>query len=181
MKHKKKKTQFDQLYMEMFDKYFSCGQKALKMMLGSDYLELYQSAIENKNFCHGKYHYHHILMNQKKAVFVYNFNESHMNIQIVDIYLFLRKALEKNQWSMQIVIDFIEGYEEFLQLTPIEKSYLYILFLFPEKYWKIGNYYLNSKKNWLSKVNLGKLEKVYQQQNLRKECLGALSDWAKID
>ena len=46
---------------------------------------------------------------------------------------------------------------------------LYFRFCYPEKFWKIVNYYYNSRKAFIPEKNREKLELVLSQENKKKE------------
>ena len=49
--------------------------------------------------------------------------------------------------------------------------YLYILFAYPEKFWKIANNYYNSNKAFMSPKYLEKLQAVILQEQEKQEML----------
>ena len=52
---------------------------------------------------------------------------------------------------------------------------MHIRFLYPEKYWKLANYYYSHNKDWISEKNTQKLKKLTGQkeawQNFGAKCL----------
>lgn len=48
-------------------------------------------------------------------------------------------------------------------LTPEEIENLRIRFAYPEKYWKLANYYYTHNKAWISEKNVEKLERLWEQ------------------
>lgn len=48
---------------------------------------------------------------------------------------------------------------------------LYYRLLYPEKFWKIVNFYYNSGKAWIPDKNLEKLEKICEQEQQKTEFL----------
>ncbi len=49
-----------------------------------------------------------------------------------------------------------------------EHNILKIMFSYPEKFWKIINYYFNSNKAWYSEKNEEKLKQLQNQEEIRK-------------
>jgi len=43
------------------------------------------------------------------------------------------------------------------------------MFSYPEKFWKIINYYFNSNKAWYSEKNEEKLKQLQNQEEIRKK------------
>ena len=60
------------------------------------------------------------------------------------MYLFMRKILEKNNWSIKLGEDMLNAYDSVKQITKNELETLSLMLLYPEKFWKITNYYYNS-------------------------------------
>ena len=87
--------------------------------------------------------------------------------QVTDLSNFMRKMLEKNDWNEELGFSLLESYEKVRPLTACEYKQLYIILLFPEKFWKIANHYYNSHKAWLSGRDIDKLDKVIAQEDLR--------------
>ena len=75
--------------------------------------------------------------------------------------------MEKNNWEIQLGHEIIEWYESILPLTSEEKSILKNLLSYPEKFWKIVNYYYNSNKAWYSEKNEEKLRAFQNQEEKR--------------
>ena len=91
----------------------------------------------------------------------------HYGIQVSDLYYFMRKILEKHRFNLRLARQLLDAYTAVLPLTRKEWSYLYILFLYPEKYWKQMNYYVNSNKAWIPARNIDKLKALESQFEAR--------------
>lgn len=53
---------------------------------------------------------------------------------------------------------------------------LHALLLYPEKYWKLVNFYYNGKKTWISEKNYEKLEKIRAQEPDRQKFIAKIKD-----
>ena len=80
---------------------------------------------------------------------VIEFNRMHRGVQVEDLYHFTRKILEKHGWDLRLGMRLLETYDRILPLNAQERTYLYYLFLYPEKYWKQLNFYYNAGKAWI--------------------------------
>ena len=96
-------------------------------------------------------------------------------LPIEDLAHFLRKMMEKNGWNISIGRGLIAEYAKYVSLTRQEYEYLYALMLFPERFWKITNHYMNSHKAWVSQRDIEKLEKVIAQEENRMRFMEELS------
>ena len=92
-------------------------------------------------------------------------------IPVTDLYDFLRKIMEKNQWDIGLGHKMLEAYSRILPLSKEELEYLAVCIAYPEKFWKIANSYYRSSKAWLSSKDLEKLEIAVLQTNQKQEFL----------
>jgi len=83
----------------------------------------------------------------------------------------MRKILEKYNWDVSLALKMLEQYEKIRHISEEEWENLKIRFMYPEKYWKLANYYFSHNKAWISGKNTEKLEKVIAQ----RELLGRIS------
>lgn len=176
IRNKKVKNSFEQLYMKYYDVYYGQALLAAKILEEIDYSEMYKEAIDGGMFCHGDFSHHHALIN-KRNVAVINFDKSVRNLQIQDLYYFLRKAMEKCGWDISVALHILNSYESVRKLTGQERACLYAMFLYPEKYWKIANHYFNSRKSWTSAQNMEKLKKFTSQTASRQVFLEEAAQW----
>lgn len=95
-------------------------------------------------YCHGSYNYHSVLFCSGYMATV-NFDRFHVGYQLTDLYQFIRKVMEKNNYNFNIAVKMIEEYDRILPLTKEDYRYIYILYSYPEKFWKVSNRYMNSK------------------------------------
>ena len=115
----------------------------------------------------------HILM-CPRDVAVVEFNRMHLGMQMEDLYHFMRKAMEKHDWSLKLGNSMLETYSRILPLSDTDRTCLYYLFLYPEKYWKQINFYYNANKAWIPARNIEKLKDLELQQPLRNEFLSRI-------
>ena len=87
--------------------------------------------------------------------------------QLQDLYDWLRKVMEKNNWNISLGNKIMEEYNKINPLNSEEYTILKIMLSYPEKFWKIINYYYNSNKAWYSEKNEEKLTQFLKQENLR--------------
>lgn len=104
-----------------------------------------------------------------------NFDKVSVGLQITDFYHFLRKVMEKNEWDADYGSMLIEQYDKVKPLSKEELQILYILLLYPEKFWKITNFYYNSKKSWVPQRNIQKLLGIQEQYKAKELFLNRLS------
>ena len=59
-------------------------------------------------------------------------------------------------------------YGEERTLSFVEQISLMYRFAYPEKFWKIANYYFNGKKSFVPEKSMEKLEKLLEQEAAKK-------------
>ena len=172
MCNRKKKNAFEKLYLKEYALFYAQGKQAVELLEKSDgYQRLLDTAIGDYTLCHGDYNQHNVILMKNGDMATVNF-KTNVNIQVNDLYLFLRKVMEKNQWNGDLAMDIVEAYDKEKHLDADARRYLYVLMLYPEKFWKIANRYYNSRKSWTSAQNLEKLEKYVENKTLRERFLG---------
>lgn len=121
-------------------------------------------------FCHGDFQYHNILMGAE-GWFVVNFEKCLPDDPIRDLYLLLRKLLEKGDWSVSLGTELIKAYEKRHPMSARSRIDLFYRLAYPEKFWKIVNFYYNSGKAWIPGKNQEKLEKLIAQEKNKQHFL----------
>ena len=121
-------------------------------------------------YCHGDYQYHNILRNGN-GWFLINFEKCLPDSPVRDLYHLLRKLLEKSGWSVPLGKELLAAYEQVRPLSAIARIDLYYRLAYPEKFWKIANFYYNSGKAWIPERNQEKLEKLIEQEEEKQHFL----------
>ncbi|MGN0152286.1 MAG: hypothetical protein ACI39Q_07415 [Wujia sp.] len=181
----KQKREFEELYLRAYDYFFEQAKRCE---------ELYMARLQEMNgddgdgtectghlgYCHGMYNQHSVLLCQDDmgAPFVatINFDRFYVGNQLNDLYHFLRKAVEKNNYNIDVAQQIIRCYAEKCPLNSRDIEYIYILYSYPEKFYKISNQYINAPKNWISPKMLEKLYKVIQDEDNKKNVLDKIND-----
>lgn len=173
IRNKKKKSDFERNIYAHISDIIVQGEDAKKLLEKANYQSLYEQALEQKYLCHGSCSQHNILIKDGKVAMV-NFQKSQILPQVTDLYLFMRKVLEKNHYSAKIGNMMMEDYTRIMPLSENEQGVLKAMFVFPEKYWKQMNYYLNNSKTWISPRSMEKLERATRQLEARAEFVSSV-------
>ena len=86
----------------------------------------------------------------------------------------MRKLLEKSNWSLQLGDLLLKSYGAVRPLSARSYVGLFYRLSYPEKFWKIANFYFNSGKAWIPERNLDKLEKLLSQEKEKQEFLNVI-------
>ena len=166
VRKRRNKNAFEQMIMKETPYFSRQAQEALELLNGlPQNMERY--------ICHGDFHYHNLVFG-KQETWICQSSRFHLGYQITDFYLFLRKCMEKQGWNWQLAEDLLNLYRRICPVTRNDLQLLYCLFLFPEKYWKQLNFYVQSNKAWMPEKNVVKLRNLIQQEEHRQEFLEKL-------
>ena len=125
------------------------------------------------NIIHGSYTYHNVIMCED-GIATTSFDKCTYGYKLMDLYYFLRKTMEKNDWKEPYGMAVLEGYDEVYTLENYEKQALACLLAYPEKFWKLASHYMNGKKTWLSVTNMEKLELILAQMEARQDFIAKI-------
>ena len=170
LKAKSQKTDFEIFLNRQFDPYLEQAEQVLAEWETYAYLEQETELQKKRTLCHGDYQYHNLIM-VKNDLCVVNFEHLALDCQIRDLYLFLRKLLEKNNWSCHTGEKLLQAYDRVRPLSAADRIGLLYRFAYPEKFWKIVNFYYNSTKSWIPGKNMEKLQKVLNQEKEKQRFL----------
>lgn len=167
IRNKRKKSDFELKVIDSFNLFYSQAAEAydgLKLLMEEE------PKLSKRCLCHGEFSHHHITFGPGYTAVV-DFSQMHLNIQICDLYYFMRKIMEKNNWDLDLAKAMLSIYQEIIPIEDYEMKYLYYLFLYPEKYWKQINFYFNASKAWIPSRHIEKLRNLEDQFEARKNFL----------
>lgn len=166
------KGEFEFAFLKYFDQMYQWADAALQELEASGYGELYQKSIESGSMTHGEYNYHNVLiLKQDGHVAVTGFEKFKREVQVEDLYYFLRKVMEKNGWKIRLGDNMINAYSAIRPLKKEEIEYLKIRLIYPEKFWKVVSTYYHSNKAWMPVKNVEKLTLTIRQNEEKKRFL----------
>ena len=142
------------------------GEEALQMLEeSSSYGRLRSEAMEKGMICHGEYNQHNVLI-MKNGTAVTNFGRWGFDVQMADLYRFMRKILEKYNWDLGLAREMLRAYHGERRISREEWMNLRVRFSYPEKYWKLANYYYTHNKAWISEKNVEKMKVFIKQKEI---------------
>lgn len=94
-----------------------------------------------------------------------NFVKLKVGSKIEDIYTFMRKIIEKNEFDIDLVDNMLKQYQSINRLEDTELKILQVMMDYPFKLWKIANSYLNSGKTGYALKNREKLDKFIMMED----------------
>ena len=175
IKAKKQKNRMEISILNSFKEFFDQGAEALKYIKSCGIDGLCEKTISENRIVHGSYNYHNISFAGENII-TSNFEKAAVGLQITDLYDWIRKTMEKNGWNSDMGLSIIKEYMGSRKIEAGEMEILYALLLYPEKYWKLVNFYYNGKKTWISEKNYEKLEKIKKQETDRQKFIAKIKD-----
>lgn len=174
LRQKSQKSNFEIYLQQNFERFYDIALETTEGLksYGSKMYDYKEN--EKRPICHGDFWYHNLLMTSKGYALV-NFEKCAVDHQVKDLYHFLRKLLEKNNWSIRLADTLINAYHQKNKLSVFDLIQMYYRFSYPEKFWKIANFYYNGQKVWIPDKTCEKLTAVLEAQAAKEEFLGSLS------
>lgn len=169
LKEKSQKTNFEIFLMRHYDYFYNIALQAAGETCFYLREERKEKPPQDCIICHGDYQYHNILITggkaaDKNSMAIINFEKCIRDNPVRDLYLFMRKLLEKSGWSVELGTVLLDAYQEERTMSAQDYMQLYYRLIYPEKFWKIVNFYYNSGKAWIPGRNTEKLEKLLAQE-----------------
>ncbi len=161
------KSPFESYYLQIIPEYLSQAQSLVQQLAETGYGELREQAVHKGCICHGEYMQHNILFDRSR-IYLTNFEHTHLDLQVMDLFLFVRKILEKQGWRISTGEKLLHTYEAVCHISEEERKIMALRLLYPEKLWKMANHYYNSSKVWIPAKDLEKL-KLFSEQQKDKE------------
>lgn len=170
LRQKSQKTWFEIRLQGTFDYFLDQAMEVTREWQAYAGLEQRGGQQEYGYFCHGDYQYHNIIRCDREWCII-NFEKCMRDNPIRDLYLLLRKLLEKSNWSVALGTELLAAYESVTPISAYSRIDLYYRLAYPEKFWKIVNFYFNSGKSWIPERNQEKLEKLLAQEKEKQHFL----------
>lgn len=167
------KGEFERTFLTGYEQMYQCAALAEEAISDEAYQSLEEEMCKSGAVIHGEYNHHNIFMHPEGTA-VTGFERAHYGLQMEDLYYFMRKILEKYQYTSQIGMKMLETYDKEQTLSVDKRKYLAVRFAYPEKFWKISNMYYHSNKAWIPEKNTEKLKKVLLQMEEQKQFLSTV-------
>lgn len=172
IRNKVNKGEFEYLFLKYFEKMYQLASKVTKRLEDSGYEKLYQDSLAQGLLVHGDYNYHNVLMlSEVGGTATTNFDHFRIDVQVLDLYYFLRKVMEKHKWKESLGHAMLEAYGEIRPLAPDELEVIALKTAYPEKFWKTANTYYHSNKAWIPEKSVEKLQTAVLQTEEKAEFL----------
>lgn len=167
------KSDFERALLREYEYFMQKAEDILKQVKQENREEYERFVRHNGLFSHGDYQYHNVIFTINNTS-VINLERFAHDSGVRDFYLLFRKISEKTDWSVTLGEKMLDAYQINQSFEPIEIKQLYYRLAYPDKFWKIVNFYYNSKKSWIPDKNMEKLENLVKQEKAKERLLKTL-------
>lgn len=171
LKAKSNPSGFEEYLKSHYEPFFLQAQEVEKQL---EQTEFSAQAI----LCHGDFQYHNLLFTEG-GIAVINFEKMQYDDAARDLAMFFRKVMEKTGWNTDLAGILIQSYYQQYAMTKEEYQLFLFRISYPEKFRKIVNNYMNSRKLVLFDKSREKIERLLQQENARQDCIIYLQDFGR--
>ena len=173
LRHLKSKSDFERALLRQYDYFLDKAQGVTDKACRED-MEQYRQRIEQAGlYYHGDYQYHNVIFDRNDT-YVINLERFGKDSGVRDLYLLFRKISEKTDWSLHLGSRMLEAYEKVRPLENWERQQLAYRLAHPDKFWKIVNFYYNSRKSRIPDKTIEKLETLAMQEQARQKLIRTL-------
>ncbi len=168
------KTDFERALLREYDYFLDKAVDVTRRAREESQAEYEAYVNSNGLYCHGDYQYHNVIFGKGSGgayTGIVNLEHFAHDAGARDFYLLFRKISEKCDWSVDMAQSMIDAYQNRRVFPPIEWRSLCLRLAYPEKFWKIINFYYNSRKSWMPNRNYDKLESLISQEKNREKLL----------
>lgn len=156
------KGDFELAFLKHFDAMYQWADAVGMRLAQSSYGRIYESSVGRGTFTHGDYNYHNVMMTSQ-GMATSNFDHFRIDVQVSDLYYFLRKVMEKHLWNEKLGDNILSIYNGIKPLGTDELEYMALRLAYPEKFWKVANTYYHSNKAWIPVKSVEKLQVTVRQ------------------
>ncbi len=174
LKRLRNKTDFERALLQEYDYFLDRAIEVTRRAREESRAEYEAYVNSNGLYCHGDYQYHNVVFGKSGGgayTGIINLEHFAHDSGARDFYLLFRKISEKCDWSADMAQCMLNAYQNRRVFPPIEWRSLCLRLAYPEKFWKIINFYYNSRKSWMPNRNYDKLESLIRQEKNREKLL----------
>jgi len=168
------KTEFERALLKEYDYFLEKAVDVTRRAREESQAEYEAYVNSNGLYCHGDYQYHNVIFGKGNGgayTGIVNLEHFAHDAGARDFYLLFRKISEKCDWSLDMAQSMLDAYQNRRVFPPIEWRSLCLRLAYPEKFWKIINFYYNSRKSWMPNRNYDKLESLIRQEKNKEKLL----------
>ncbi|MCI9354378.1 MAG: hypothetical protein HFE58_06180 [Firmicutes bacterium] len=148
----------DLLVKQNYNYYIEKIEQANELFLEAEYEKEMKRVEQQKTVCHNAFKGENIRKDEKGNVFVTGFSKCTYDNTIVDLAMYFKRFLKKQQWDVETVENMFSVYHNENPLSLQDKKMLLALFIYPEKFLSLCNEYYNKRRVCVSPAMLERME-----------------------
>lgn len=180
VKENKYFTQFDELFLANVDKMYEHTQRALELLILSDYRSLSALSAERGGFCHYGLSSRNLIKN-KNNIFIIDLDKLKFDLHLLDLGRFMLKYLPKYQYDINVANTIIYNYSSIVEIDKQQMEVLIAYLIFPHRFWRTVHRYYNKQNQWSEVAFVNKLNKTIREYQELINFLQIFSAENKID
>ncbi|MEF9952052.1 MAG: CotS family spore coat protein [Clostridium sp.] len=173
---KKRKSEFDMIYLSNVDFYYKLAQRAMKELNIDSYARVCEDSIRDKVLCHHDFTYHNIIIDNDNNSHIIDFDYCKSEMQIYDISTLCVKSLKRLDWEKSSFIDIIDSYSSVREVNKDEMNVLKTLLTFPQRFWRIANRYYYKEALWSEGTFTRKLNSIINEKEKYMKFIDSIDD-----
>lgn len=118
MRERRGKTDFEIFFLKYFQEFYEKGMEAEARLCRSGYGELSDEAAAQNAVCHGSYNHHNVVFGRGRIITL-DFERCYVDVQLTDLYDFMRKIMEKWDWDVRLGRKMLDRYD---RVRPISRE-----------------------------------------------------------
>lgn len=161
---KRRKTDFDIMYISNLEFYQKLASRAIKELSVDAYAKVCQDSLAEKVLCHHDFTYHNVIIDEKNNPHIIDFDYCKSEMQIYDVATLCTKALKRLDWDINSFKTIIDSYNSCREISKDEYNVLKTLLIFPQRFWRIANRYYYKEAMWSEGVFNRKMNSIISEQ-----------------
>ena len=174
---KHKKTEFDEMYLEIMDDELERAKMSVLDLESSDYYFQMLREMKKKGFCHHDFAHHNVLISEETKVNIIDFDYCILDTHLHDLASLLIRRMKNGKWSMANASYILDCYNSVYKIEDTDLPIIASFIEFPQGYWQVGLQYYWEKQAWGEEYFLSKLLKIKEDSEDRQEFIYELMNY----
>lgn len=180
VKENKYLTQFDELFLANVDNMYEYTQRAIELLILSDYRSLSTASMERGGFCHYGLSSRNLIKN-KNGIYIVDLDNLKFDLHLLDLGKFMLKYLPKYQFDLNVANTVIYNYSNVNEIDKQQMEVLTAYLIYPHRFWRVVHRYYNKQNQWSEVAFVKKLEKAIREYDDLFNFVKKFSEENKID
>jgi CotS family spore coat protein len=186
IKNKLMQNQFDYIYYDHIDNFYTRGVTALSILNSCNYYNLSKNTSMYKSICHGSF-YSKSIIKSEEGYFIIDLNSITIDLQIIDLGKLIRRLMPKKEyaWDFNKALSLLNHYSIHKPIEIAELEIILALLIFPYKFWRLGYKRYKKHKGYNEVKYLKNLLKLLtyseQEQQFINDFMGYINNLIAIE